>query len=201
MENRSIGWRYVLETTEDFVRNKQQWPVNIKTRQKEEEAKKEEEEQEQKDQAQGQGQQKEQDNQPNENSKDKQPQQEHEWKKDQGENKHHNAYGGSAASGQPQDEHSKEKKAEYEKLLEKYTPQEIALLRSLRHEKAYMANLEQNDGKGKSPQTRNRTQISIDEADQFSPDNWLPRSPDLIRLTGKHPLNAEAQLLHLFEAG
>ncbi|OAA56340.1 Oxidoreductase, molybdopterin-binding domain protein [Niveomyces insectorum RCEF 264] len=31
--------------------------------------------------------------------------------------------------------------------------------------------------------------------------NWLPRSSDLIRLTGKHPLNAEAHLSHLFEAG
>lgn len=43
--------------------------------------------------------------------------------------------------------------------------------------------------------------IVLDEADQFSPDNWLPRSSDLIRLTGKHPLNAEARLSHLFDAG
>ncbi|OLN97767.1 Nitrate reductase [NADH] protein-like protein [Colletotrichum chlorophyti] len=46
-----------------------------------------------------------------------------------------------------------------------------------------------------------RQQIAIDEADQFTPDNWLPRSPELIRLTGKHPLNAEPQLTKLFDAG
>ncbi|RYP90968.1 hypothetical protein DL770_002884 [Monosporascus sp. CRB-9-2] len=32
-------------------------------------------------------------------------------------------------------------------------------------------------------------------------DNWLPRASDLIRLAGKHPLNAEAYLTHLFDAG
>ncbi|OHW98199.1 nitrate reductase [Colletotrichum incanum] len=46
-----------------------------------------------------------------------------------------------------------------------------------------------------------KQQISIDEADQFTPDNWLPRSQDLIRLTGKHPLNAEPRLTKLFDAG
>lgn len=48
----------------------------------------------------------------------------------------------------------------------------------------------------------NKKQLtSIDEADQFSPDNWIPRSEDLIRLTGKHPLNGEPKLTPLFEAG
>lgn len=91
--------------------------------------------------------------------------------------------------------------SEYEKLRERYSPQEIALLRALQHEKDYITTLEQNDGKRKSPQHNNRSTISIDEADQFSPDNWLLRSSDLIRLTGKHSLNAEANLTHLFEAG
>lgn len=86
-------------------------------------------------------------------------------------------------------------------MLEKYTPQEIALLRALQHEKDYIKNLKENDGRSRSPQIRNRTETSIDEADQFSPDNWLPRSADLIRRTGKHPLNAEPHLSHLYDAG
>ncbi|KAI0630568.1 hypothetical protein C8Q77DRAFT_1133937 [Trametes polyzona] len=41
--------------------------------------------------------------------------------------------------------------------------------------------------------------LSID--DQSTPDSWIPRSSELLRLTGKHPLNAEMDLLRLFEAG
>ncbi|KAI0819144.1 hypothetical protein BC628DRAFT_1404234 [Trametes gibbosa] len=41
--------------------------------------------------------------------------------------------------------------------------------------------------------------LSID--DQNTPDSWIPRSTELLRLTGKHPLNAETNLLRLFEAG
>ncbi|OMP82095.1 Nitrate reductase [NADH] 1, partial [Diplodia seriata] len=37
--------------------------------------------------------------------------------------------------------------------------------------------------------------------DQITPDNWLPRSSHLIRLTGNHPLNAEPSLSHLFDPG
>ena len=81
-----------------------------------------------------------------------------------------------------------------------HTPQEMALLRALKAEDS-ASQMRENDGKGRSPQTRNLTQLSIDEQDQFSPDNWLPRSPDLIRLTGKHPLNAEPKLDRLFAAG
>ncbi|RJE27002.1 nitrate reductase [Aspergillus sclerotialis] len=36
--------------------------------------------------------------------------------------------------------------------------------------------------------------LAIDEADQFTPDNWVSPSPDSIRLTGTCPLNAEPQL-------
>jgi DMSO/TMAO reductase YedYZ molybdopterin-dependent catalytic subunit len=31
----------------------------------------------------------------------------------------------------------------------------------------------------------------VDERDVKCADNWIPRHPDLIRLTGKHPFNAE----------
>jgi nitrate reductase (NAD(P)H) len=187
-ENRSLGWRYVLQCSEDWVKNKEEWPANIQKRQKEEEAKKKEES-EKKDESKSSNQ--------SDGNLD-----EEKWKRENGEgNKHHDAYaGGAEDSGYSSDESNKQK-TEYEKLRERYTPQEIALLRALQHEKDYVQNLEQNDGKQKSPQTHNRTTISIDEADQFSPDNWLPRSSDLIRLTGKHPLNAEARLSTLFDAG
>ncbi|KAF2124682.1 hypothetical protein P153DRAFT_301773 [Dothidotthia symphoricarpi CBS 119687] len=194
-QNRSLGWRYVLQFTEDWVRNKEAWPANVQKWQKEEEEKakkkKEDEDRKQEDKS---------------GSKDSQKdggvQDEEEWKRKHGEGKKHNdAYAeGDQDSGYSSDD-SNEHKSESEKLHEKYTPQEISLLRMLRHEKDYIQTLEQNDGKRESPQTHNRTTISIDEADQFSPDNWLPRSSDLIRLTGKHPLNAEAHLSHLFDAG
>ena len=98
-------------------------------------------------------------------------------------------------------EHMTEDESEYQTLLKKYTPQEIALLRSLQHEKDYIKNLKQNDGKAMAPTAKYNHLLSIDEADQFSPDNWIPRSSNLIRLTGKLPLNAEPKLSQLFEAG
>ena len=87
-----------------------------------------------------------------------------------------------------------------EERLTRFGPQEIAFLRALQHEKDYISSLCQNDGKGRSPMHK-EPPISIDEADQFTPDNWVPRSPDLIRLTGKFPLNAEPQLQKLYDAG
>jgi hypothetical protein len=41
-ENRSLGWRFVLQCSEDYVKNKEEWPANVQKRQKEEEAKKKE---------------------------------------------------------------------------------------------------------------------------------------------------------------
>ncbi|KAI9058596.1 hypothetical protein FKP32DRAFT_1761423 [Trametes sanguinea] len=37
--------------------------------------------------------------------------------------------------------------------------------------------------------------------DEILPDSWIPRSSELLRVTGKIPLNAEPNLSHLFEAG
>ena len=39
------------------------------------------------------------------------------------------------------------------------------------------------------------------DADKKTPDNWLPRDPRLIRLTGVHPFNVEAPLTDLFNEG
>lgn len=41
----------------------------------------------------------------------------------------------------------------------------------------------------------------IDARDERTPDNWIPRWSSLIRLTGKHPLNAEPPHLDLMDAG
>lgn len=186
-ENRSLGWRFVLPCTEDWVKNQEEWPANVEKREKEEQKKKDEHQDDgTKDQKKGDG-----------------TLDEEQWKRTQGDSdKHHDAYAESGEdSGYSSDEAANKNKTEYEKLRERYSVQEIALLRTLQHEKDYIQTLEQNDGKRKSPQTHNRSTISIDEADQFSPDNWLPRSSDLIRLTGKHPMNAEANLSHLYDAG
>ncbi|EMD41310.1 hypothetical protein CERSUDRAFT_89880 [Gelatoporia subvermispora B] len=39
------------------------------------------------------------------------------------------------------------------------------------------------------------------KADAHTPDSWVKRNPDLVRLTGKHPCNSEARLSPLFDAG
>ena len=41
----------------------------------------------------------------------------------------------------------------------------------------------------------------IDARDADTPDNWVPRHPDLIRLTGRHPFNVEPPLTMLMDAG
>lgn len=41
----------------------------------------------------------------------------------------------------------------------------------------------------------------IDKRDADTPDSWVPRHPDLVRLTGKHPFNVEPPLPLLMESG
>lgn len=208
-ENRSLGWRYVLDFTEDMIKNEEKWPANIKRTQQENENKRKEEEK--KGRFGNAKRESGDDNEDGDGSRDSDTSKEQgegrhdeeKWKREIGQGgKHHDAYAGKGESdsGYSSDE-SEKHKTEQEESLKLYSPQEIALLRALQHERDYITKLEQNDGKRKSPQHNNRSTVSIDEADQFSPDNWLPRSSDLIRLTGKHPLNAEAHLTRLFEAG
>ncbi|KAL2818642.1 hypothetical protein BJX63DRAFT_419178 [Aspergillus granulosus] len=78
---------------------------------------------------------------------------------------------------------------------------EKALLHLLRSEEAHMRSLKPSDGKARSPVKGDFVPSEIDEIDQTTPDNWIPRTDHLIRITGKHPLNAEADLTELFEAG
>ena len=42
---------------------------------------------------------------------------------------------------------------------------------------------------------------AIDPKDQDTPDEWVPRHPDLVRLTGRHPFNCEAPLKQLYAKG
>ena len=46
-----------------------------------------------------------------------------------------------------------------------------------------------------------QTVASIDGRDADTPDEWIPRHKDLVRLTGRHPFNCEAPLGKLFDSG
>lgn len=41
----------------------------------------------------------------------------------------------------------------------------------------------------------------VDVKDADTPDNWVPRNPKILRLTGRHPLNCEAPMEDLMSAG
>ncbi|KAJ3258044.1 hypothetical protein HK104_007007 [Borealophlyctis nickersoniae] len=43
--------------------------------------------------------------------------------------------------------------------------------------------------------------LTVDSRDVDTPDNWIPRDPSLIRLTGIHPFNCEPNLSKVVEAG
>ncbi|KIJ15906.1 nitrate reductase [Paxillus involutus ATCC 200175] len=47
----------------------------------------------------------------------------------------------------------------------------------------------------------NTTPVDVAEPDRETPDNWVNRNSELVRLTGKHPFNCEARLDTLFDAG
>jgi len=96
---------------------------------------------------------------------------EDDWRQNRGgehSDKHSAAYGSSTQAKHEDD-------AEYKQLRKKYTPQEIALLRSLRNEKEYIHGLGQNDGTMVSPvriQDSENLLFSIDTQDTMTPDNW-----------------------------
>ncbi|RHZ63579.1 putative nitrate reductase [Aspergillus thermomutatus] len=152
-------WRYVLHTTEEFIKEEQPWLINEKKK-----------EQEEKDKEKGGEQQ-----QDGTDGSEKKP-----AESDQGEKKE----GGKEEDSQP-----------------KYTPEQQAPLEYLKQEAEFMRSLKSNDGMGRSPVGCSFIPGEIDEADQFTPDNWVPRTDHLIRITGKHPLNGEPQLVELLDAG
>ena len=169
-----LGWRDVFDCSEDGIKYQEPWPVNQKRQQHGQERANDTSDQHDKQSG---------------GTPQDQTQDEHDWRRKNGDKgTHHDAYG----SGQP---------SKKDNLADKYTPQQLALLRALEHESTYRQNLRENDGHRPSPQRDHRRSVAIDEKDQFTPDNWLPRSSDLIRLTGSHPMNAEPHLSELYNAG
>ncbi|KAL4808646.1 hypothetical protein BDV18DRAFT_157589 [Aspergillus unguis] len=158
---RPPGFRYVPGYSEEWIKQTQQWPVNVKKKQKEEERKREEV-----------------------------------WKNKE---RWEDAVRQGLDEHQEQDEEQQgEEQGQGEE--DKRTPEEKALIAAITHEQQYMRSLSINTGKGESP-NHSMPYLTIDEADQFTSDNWVSRSPNLIRLTGKIPLNAEPPLSKLFDAG
>lgn len=49
------------------------------------------------------------------------------------------------------------------------------------------------------PKTHVATEIDL--RDSATPDNWIPRHPDLVRLTGKHPFNCEPPIGQMLDQG
>ncbi|KAF3937366.1 hypothetical protein ABW19_dt0204907 [Dactylella cylindrospora] len=58
-----------------------------------------------------------------------------------------------------------------------------------------------SDGPYSFPLPAISTNVSPLAIDKDTPDNWVPRDPRLIRLTGVHPFNVEAPLTDLFDSG
>lgn len=155
------SWRYVLHTTEDYIKKQQPWFINQKAKEKE---------------------QQQQQQQPPPPPQQQKPQ------------------------PQPQQDQEKQQEGVSEDTSQqepgnKYTPDQQAYLQSLKQEQEYMRNLAVNDGQGESPIKGPTYPDDLDEVDQYTPDNWVARSDGLIRLTGKHPFNGEANLTKIYEAG
>jgi len=185
------SWKFVVNSTEDFVKYQQDWPINIKRREKEEEQKKQKEEESARQKSQGKDDKEQHDGEESdtrgsetsdeqkgssasegngsESSDDNND--EDDWRHNHGSDrsdKHHSAYGPGVEDKQGADE-------EYKRLREKYTPQEIALLRTVQHEKLYMHSLGQNDGSMESPakiRVAHDRIFGIDKQDTMTPDNW-----------------------------
>lgn len=140
----------MLDFTEDKMRNQQDWPANTKQRQKqkEQESQQQEKKQQQKEDASGSTEN------PHDDGKDE--------TNDRVGRKDH-------------DEDGADNRSEYDKLRSKYTPEQIALLRALRHEKEYRFNLETNDGTGHLGIKHVRTDTSLSEDDSPGILAELPR--------------------------
>lgn len=61
-----------------------------------------------------------------------------------------------------------------------------------------IATAELNDGVSLQ---KGSSQKKISEEDKGTMDDWVPRSDELIRLLGKHPMNAEPPLTKLVKEG
>ena len=99
------GWEYLLDASENWIKNKQEWPVNVQKRKREQEQRYKEKE----------------------SAKSQEPKQEHEWKMEsdvEHNKKHSEAYApngdqnGTSNEEEPStNEHKEEKETEYQRLL------------------------------------------------------------------------------------
>ncbi|OKL61217.1 hypothetical protein UA08_03380 [Talaromyces atroroseus] len=154
-------WRYVLHTTESFIKYEQPWEINKKKK----------------------------------NGKE----QKQERGDSSGDQDHKDETSNGKEKKEAQEEDSSEGPESGSNLRKSH--EEHALIQFLESEQKLRSSMRKNDGKGLSPLHDEILPEQIDEADQLSRDSWVPRSDKLIRLTGSHPLNAEADLTTLFDAG
>jgi nitrate reductase (NAD(P)H) len=96
-----------------------------------------------------------------------------------------------------EDAKQKEKNGEDQKLKDTLFKPDIKAIQDYYHQ----IDLVEDEGKDISPVKEKYIFDSIDEQDEGTPDNWIPRNPELIRLTGRHPLNCEPPLDKLLDLG
>ncbi|CZR58825.1 uncharacterized protein PAC_08717 [Phialocephala subalpina] len=150
-QGKVVNFRGVIDAQENLhLKRPHEWLANLEREQKQKEAKKKQSEEKQ---PEVNGDQKICEKQ--DQKGDDGVQQEDEWKQESGEVKHHDAYGTGSNADNEESSGNENEKSEYEKIREKYLPQEIALLLSLQHEKDYISNLKRNNGKAKIPRPLN----------------------------------------------
>ncbi len=57
------------------------------------------------------------------------------------------------------------------------------------------------DTKTKQLMEKDHTADQVDQRDKGTPDDWVPRHPALVRLTGRHPFNCEPPISMLYDQG
>ena len=105
----SNGWRFVLNTRESWIKNEEDWPVNVEKKQKAEEARMKEKEEEKQENG-------DVDVNKSEDDNGSQVKQEHEWKRKSGDDKkHHDAYACGSDAGAGDSSEDEHRKSGYEK--------------------------------------------------------------------------------------
>ncbi|RUS31622.1 hypothetical protein BC938DRAFT_477430 [Jimgerdemannia flammicorona] len=115
-------------------------------------------------------------------------------KKTEEENREERDYDEQEETGKTRKEQKKNQEGEAE--------HKVAPNSTYAHELERKKRYREDDGKTeRSPMYKVEPVTDIDDADTGTPDNWIPRHSDLVRLTGKHPLNAETDTRQLVEFG
>lgn len=199
LDTHPINVRQVYNISEHEIKDQPKWPANVEKAKQEEEERKKHEQQHKHDN----------DNDPNSNSdsdsgkgssldSDKKPDNYKDKDKDDAKDQEYrrNRKGGDTRAHASQPSHDSPDQAS------ELSSAEQRFLQHLQQESKHLSALETNLGIEKSPLWNYDHRVNkIDEKDQNTPDNWIPRSTDLIRQTGNHPMNAEPTLSALFDAG